>query len=104
MYPVPETLHPGYYSYPKFNYKTEVTKLSAEHAKDQLELINNVAKEVQEYRSTASALNIAMGFANSAARRDSFSEMIDKAKCYELNIRPNENLSIVQKKILHYLT
>ena len=92
-----------YIFFVKFNYKTEVTKLSAEKAKNNLELINNVAKEVQEYRSIASVLNLVLGFVNIAARMNSASEMIDKAECYELNIRPNENLDKIRDFFLEHL-
>ena len=76
----------------KFSGITEITKLDQEQAKEKCELINSIAKEIVEYRSIASALNLSLGNQFSSVRKSSLKNLIENTECFELNIKPGDEL------------
>ena len=76
----------------KFSDATIINKLDISQAKEKIDLINSIAKEIVEYRSMASALNLALGYEFSLVRNSSVESLIENTDCYELNIRPGDDL------------
>ena len=83
----------------KFNKITRVLEIKKTQAREKIELINSIAKEVIAYRSMASSLNLSLGIKYSTIREASIDKLIQNAAFYELDIKPGENLTKIHSML-----